>query len=327
MKSLERYWYQSNYIVWLLLPLSGLYCFVTAFRKKLYQLNVKKSFASASPVIVVGNIVAGGSGKTPLLIALCEYLISKGFKPGVVSRGYGGSYSGLKQIEQGDSADLVGDEPLMIYQKTKVPVVVCADRANAVSYLIGNNDCNVVLSDDGLQHYRMQRDIEIAVIDSERRFGNGFCLPAGPLREPVSRLKTVDLVVYNGTCNTRVDALTYSLQQIDVQALDGSSSRSLSSFMEGKNTHAVAGIGNPQRFYDQLNQNGIKTVNHNFPDHHAYQQGDFDGWQNDCILMTENDAVKCRHLLLPNAWVINVQAEMSSKLVSKLDSVVMPAIR
>ena len=170
MKSLEYYWYHSNVFVWLLLPLSWLYCFVISTRRALYRLDIKKSFRAKAPVVVIGNIVVGGSGKTPLLIALCVYLQGKGYKPGVVSRGYGGSVVGVRQVLSTDSASLVGDEPLMICLHTQVPVVVGVDRVAAVDYLLENNQCDVVLSDDGLQHYRMKRDLEFAVIDSNRRW-------------------------------------------------------------------------------------------------------------------------------------------------------------
>lgn len=324
MKSLEYYWYESNFpaslLAWFLLPLSGLYCLISGLRRKLYQLNIKKSFAAQRPVVVIGNIVVGGSGKTPLLISLCEYVKNNGFKPGVVSRGYGGSVSGIKQVADNDSAELVGDEPLMIFQRTNVPVVVGADRVSAINYLLKNNQCDIVFSDDGLQHYRMRRDFEIAVIDADRKFGNGFCLPAGPLRESVSRLNTVDLVVYNGSNTDNSDEYYYRLQIINLKQLNGEMRRPLSSFMGSEAVHAVAGIGHPARFFNQLSQNDIKIIEHAFQDHHRYKQDDFSGWDTDCIIMTEKDAVKCRHLSLPDAWVVSVNAVISDSLESQLDS-------
>ncbi len=278
------------------------------------------------PVVIIGNIVVGGSGKTPLLISLCEYIQQNGFKAGVVSRGYGGSVSGVKQVMENDSADLVGDEPLMIYQRTKVPVVVGADRVAAVNYLLENNPCDIVFSDDGLQHYRMRRDLEIAVIDSKRRFGNGFCLPAGPLRERVSRLNDVDMVVYNEVNSKVAGECSYTLQIVSLQQLNGHESSSLSSFMH-KPVHAVAGIGNPARFFEQLRHNGVDIIEHAFPDHHAYQQDDFSGWDKDCIIMTEKDAVKCRHLSLADAWIVTVEANFSELLESQLSSTLLPLLK
>lgn len=326
MKSIEHYWYQSNYFMWLLLPMTGLYCLLISIRRKLYQYKIKKSYSFSVPVIVVGNIVAGGSGKTPLLIALCEYLLHKGYKPGVVSRGYGGRVHGVKQVAKKDTADVVGDEPLMIFQRTNVPVVISTDRVAAVEYLLSNNNCDVVLSDDGLQHYRMQRDVEIAVVDTDRQFGNGFCLPAGPLREPVSRLNDVDLIVYNGKPSLKIDECFYTLKFIDVRSLNGTEIRNLSSFADDV-VHAVAGIGNPERFFNHLTEQGIKNHQHAFPDHHYYQQEDFNGWEKTCILMTEKDAVKCCHLSLPNAWFVRVDAEMSDTLNSKIDTVLLSLLQ
>jgi tetraacyldisaccharide 4'-kinase len=291
----------------------------------LYQLQIKRSYSSDVPIVVVGNIVVGGSGKTPLLMSLCEYLINKGIKPGVVSRGYGGSVSGIKQVSVNDSASLVGDEPLMVCQKISVPVVVGSDRVAAVKYLIDNNECDVVLSDDGLQHYRMRRDFEIAVVDSSRRYGNGFCLPAGPLRETLTRLKDVDIVVYNGNADVKPKDNFYQLKITGLQQLNGSENCSLTSFAD-KKVHAVAGIGHPQRFFEQLGEYSISIIQHAYPDHHDYQQRDFAGWEDECILMTEKDAVKCRHLSLSNAWVVCVSAVFSPELERSFSNNLLPLL-
>ena len=322
MKSLDHYWYTSSIINWLLLPLSWLYCLVAIIRRKLYRLNFLHSYSSPVPVIVIGNIVVGGSGKTPLLLSLCEYIQKKGFKPGVVSRGYGGSVNGVKQVQQVDLADVVGDEPLMIFQRTKLPVVVGADRVAAIDYLLKNNECDIVLSDDGMQHYRMQRDLEIAVIDADRGFGNGFCLPAGPLRERVSRLQQVDIIAYNGISS---DKCSYSLQIVSLKKLNSDESRTLESFTQ-KPVHAIAGIGNPQRFFRQLRQNGIEIIEHAFPDHHSYRQQDFSDWSEGCIIMTEKDAVKCGQLTLTDAWVVRAEAVFSGKLEASLSTSLLPLL-
>lgn len=276
-------------------------------------------------MIVVGNIVAGGSGKTPLLISLCEYLKDKGFKPGVVSRGYGGSVVGIKQISLTDDANLVGDEPLMIHQKTTVPVVVGSDRVAAVDYLISNNECNVILSDDGLQHYRMRRNFEIAVVDSSRKFGNGFCLPAGPLRERIARLKEVDMVIYNGDVGLDSSDYSYQLKILSLKQLNADEDRNLTSFVD-RTIHAVAGIGDPVRFFKQLENSGITVVEHAYPDHHDFIQDDFNGWGDECIIMTDKDAVKCRNLNLKDAWALSVEAVLSSNLKSSLSSDLLPLL-
>lgn len=326
MKSLEHYWYGFNLFSLLLLPLSWLYCLVSIIRRKLYQLNIKKSFTAKVPVVVVGNIVVGGSGKTPLLISLCEYMLGKGHKPGVVSRGYGGKFTGIRQVKANDSAALVGDEPLMICQRLNVPVVVCADRVAAVNYLLDNNDCDIIFSDDGLQHYRMKRDLEIAVIDSCRKFGNGFCLPAGPLREPVLRLQDVDLVIYSGDADLAEGDLSYSLKITGLYHLGSTDYKDLAAF-GGQTVHIIAGIGNPSRFFEFIRQYGIQLIEHPFPDHHVYVQDDFSGWSTDCIIMTEKDAVKCRELNLPDAWAVTVKASFSEELSAKLSSCLLPLVR
>lgn len=326
MKPLQFYWYQSSIIVWLLLPISWLYCTIVFIRKKLYQLKIKRSFGVNIPVIVIGNIVAGGSGKTPLLLSLCDYLKAQGFHPGIVSRGYGGNVTDIKQVEQHDSSELVGDEPLMIHLKTDLPVVVGKDRVAAVQYLVKNNQCDVILSDDGLQHYRMNRDFEIAVVDSERRYGNGFCLPAGPLREKISRLDNVDMVVYNGDINVRDDEYYYQLKITELKQLFSDENRPLKWFSEIK-VHAVAGIGNPSRFFTQLRMNGLNIIEHAYPDHHRFIQEDFEGWRKDCIIMTDKDAVKCQHLTLEDAWVLSVKATFSDELESGLVSNLLPILR
>lgn len=307
-----------------MLPLSWLYCAIAIVRRKSYQLGLKKSYAASAPLVVVGNIVVGGSGKTPLLIALCEFIKEKGFKPGVVSRGFGGTVAGIKQVLLDDAPALVGDEPLMIFQRTDVPVVVGADRVAAVNYLLENNQCDIVLSDDGLQHYRMRRDFEIAVVDSSRGLGNGFCLPAGPLRERVSRLDEVDMVVYN-CVDGSAETCSYTLKIIDVCQLNGEQRVSLSAFA-GKKIHAVAGIGHPPRFFARLREAGIELIEHAFSDHHTYTQADFSGWQDDCILMTEKDAVKCHQLSLPDTWWVSVSAIFSETLESQLASKILPLL-
>ena len=317
MKSLQDYWYITNPFVWLLLPLSWLYCVVVSVRRKLYQLNILKSYDHEIPVVVIGNIVVGGSGKTPLLIALCEYLQARNIRVGVVSRGYGGLATGINQISKADDAERVGDEPLMIYRHTGVPVVIGRDRSAAIDYLLANNEIDIILSDDGLQHYRMCRQYEIAVIDSSRGFGNGFCLPAGPLRERKSRLKDVDLVVYNDTDGSVSGSCSYTLQLNKCKNITDGNVRELSEFT-GKTLHAVAGIGNPGRFFDNLRDRKLTIIEHPFADHHMYRMSDFSGWNDECILMTEKDAVKCQQLPLSDAWSVGVTVTLSAELESRL---------
>lgn len=325
MKSLDKYWYDSNIVSLLLSPASWLYCFIVRFRKILYSLNIKQSFSADKPVVVVGNIAVGGSGKTPLLIALCDYLQLKGFNPGIVSRGYGGTLTGVKQVMHDTPASLVGDEPLMIYQKTLLPVVVGADRVAAVEFLLNNNQCDVVLSDDGLQHYRMKRALEICVVDSVRLHGNGYCLPAGPLREPQSRLQEVDIVVYSGVNDATTQQNSYSFDFVNLHSINGDEQKPISSLV-GKTVHAVAGIGHPSRFFQQLRDSGLTIVEHAFSDHHKYEKNDFLEWNNNCIIMTEKDAVKCRDLSLTDAWFVDVKANLSTSLESQLTEKLLPLL-
>lgn len=321
MKTLDQYWYSQNPLAWLLLPLSWLFCSIALLRRFFYKRSLISSYRMSVPVIVVGNISVGGTGKTPLLIGLCEYLLQQGFKPGVVSRGYGASISGEHAVAATDSAAVCGDEPLLIHQRTACPVVIGSNRVAAANRLLAENDCDLVLSDDGLQHYRLQRDIEIAVVDSQRKFGNGFCLPAGPLREPRTRLRSVDMVVHHGRGNERY---RFSLRAHEAVNLQSGERRKLASFAE-QPVHALAGIGYPQRFFAQLRAHGLQPVEHAFPDHHAYTSGDIDFADELPILMTEKDAVKCRQLLPAaadsedgNIWAVPVDTELSASLGSDL---------
>lgn len=336
MKSLAHYWYTSKPVlraalwpVLLLLPLSWLYCLLVQVRRGLYRFRLLAQRRWQTPVIVVGNIVAGGSGKTPLLIALCAYLKAQGRRPGVVSRGYGGSVQGVHALVNTDTPTLVGDEPLMIFQRCNVPVVVAADRPAAVDRLLAMENCDIVLSDDGLQHYRMGRAFEIAVIDSQRGLGNGFCLPAGPLREPAGRLASVDLVVFNGRGEYADSELYYTLQPGRIVRLSDAGHEVGQDYFTGKSVHAVAGIGNPPRFFEQLRAQGLTIIEHPFEDHHAFTAEDFAGWSAECIIMTEKDAVKCRQLLLEegqggaflaDAWVQSVDAVFSDALKQAVDN-------
>jgi tetraacyldisaccharide 4'-kinase len=260
------------------------------------------------PVIVVGNIVAGGAGKTPLTIALVEALRARGRKPGVVSRGYGGSAcSPLLLGAQPDPA-MTGDEPALIKLRTGAPVAIGARRAEAARLLLPEG-VDVIVADDGLQHYVLARDIEICVIDGARRFGNGRLLPAGPLREPESRLRDVDFIVCNGG-ETHDGEVPMRLTISNAVALAGPSHVSPLAAFSGKRVHALAGIGHPQRFFDTLRALGIEVVEHPFPDHHRYTAADLAFGDGLPVLMTEKDAVKCRAFATENAWAVPATAEL-----------------
>jgi tetraacyldisaccharide 4'-kinase len=253
-------------------------------------------------IIVVGNITAGGSGKTPLVIRLCHLLRQAGFKPGVISRGYGRKERGLRLVSPASDPGVVGDEPLLIAQRAAVPVIVSADRCEAARRLL-KQQINVIISDDGLQHYRLPRTLEICVIDGNRGFGNGRLIPAGPLREPVERLASFDHIIVNGVTDLVPDELP----------VDSGQSWRLAQFA-GCKANAVAGIGNPARFFDLLRHAGIKVIEHVFPDHHVFGAADFEKMDASLpVMMTEKDAVKCKSLGLKNAWFLSVDAVLPSE--------------
>ena len=318
MKRLDHYWYSQNPVAWTLLPLSWLFCAVSMLRRFIYRNGLAASYALPVPLIIIGNISVGGTGKTPLLIGLCDYLARQGLKPGVISRGYGATVNGERTVAENDNAQTCGDEPLLIKQRTACPVVIGKDRVAAARKLLAEFDCDVILSDDGMQHYRLQRDVEIAVVDSGRKFGNGFCLPAGPLREPRSRLRKVDMVVQHGGSD---DNYHFTLRFEPAVNLLTGEKRKLESF-ESTRVHAVAGIGHPARFFNQLRRQGLDVLEHPYPDHHLYTPGDIDFADDLPILMTEKDAVKCKHLIAAvvpdnsraNVWSVPVSADIADQV-------------
>jgi len=310
MKSLDQYWYSQNIIAWSLLPLSLCFRVLAGLRRWLYKASILPSTRLPVPVIVVGNISVGGTGKTPLLIALCELLKTSGYRPGVISRGYASSVISEALVSEESTAARVGDEPMLIAKRTGCPVAVGRKRTAAARLLLQNSDCNVILSDDGLQHYALQRDIEIAVVDAARRHGNGFLLPAGPLREPVSRLNSVDMVVFNGAADADYN---FNLEFLTAVNIATGEQVGLESF-SATTVHAVAGIGHPQRFFDQLGRAGLKIIAHAFPDHHPYSAGDLDFGDSLPVLMTEKDAVKCDRVQLGTLWAIPVIARLSPQV-------------
>ena len=321
MTGLESHWYRKTPLTLLLLPLSWLFCAVAMLRRRAYAAGLLKVERLAVPVIVVGNISVGGTGKTPLVAWLVNWLREQGYRPGIVSRGYGGGARHWPQQVRPDSDPrMVGDEAVLLARRCRCPMAVGPDRPAAAQALLEHADCDIVVSDDGLQHYRLGRDVEIAVVDGVRRFGNGHCLPAGPLREPVSRLRSVDLVIANGTAGPREYAMR--LQPAALRKLqDPEVTRPLAQF-EGQRVHAVAGIGNPRRFFELLKSHGLEVIEHSFPDHHPYTAGDLrfgDGGGDDLpVLMTEKDAVKCQAFAAPNHWYLPVDAQLDERVAQIL---------
>ncbi len=294
----------------MLLPVGIVFFLVVALRRRLYRGGVLARERLPVPVIVVGNITVGGSGKTPLILWLVDALRRRGRRPGVVSRGYGGGVDGVGEVEPDSVAELVGDEPLLIRRRAGCPVFVGRDRVAAGNALLArHSDCDVILCDDGLQHYRLARDVEIAVLD-RRGLWNGWPLPAGPLREPESRLRTVDAVVANDWSGPAGFRMT--LAGDSFQLLNGAASRPAAE-LAGLRLHAVAGIGEPQRFFDHLAGLGLGFEAHAFADHHRFVAADlaFDG---DAILTTEKDAVKFGLLAALPVWVLPVTAVVAPDL-------------
>jgi tetraacyldisaccharide 4'-kinase len=308
---LNRIWYGSHTAPWWLRALVPLYKAGNRL-DKWWQLRRRPDDLSSVFIIIVGNITAGGSGKTPLVIKLCKILSKAGFKPGVISRGYGRKDGGLRLVSSASDPTNVGDEPLLIAQRAGVPVIVANNRCEAARKL-AQQDINVIISDDGLQHYRLPRSLEICVIDGSRGFGNGSLIPAGPLREPLSRLAAFDQIVVNGEPDLVPDDLPVIPMTFVaglLRSLESGQSWRLAQF-GGCKVNAVAGIGNPGRFFDLLHHARIKTIEHVFPDHHVFCAADFEGMDPSLpILMTEKDAVKCKNLGLPNAWFLSVDALM-----------------
>jgi tetraacyldisaccharide 4'-kinase len=270
-----------------------------------------KSEHPGVPVIVVGNLVVGGSGKTPLVLWIAEFLKSKGWSPAIVSRGYGAKETAPRAATIASEAAEVGDEPIVLSRRSGCPVWVGADRVAVIRTLRAKHEeVDVLILDDGLQHYRLRRDIEIAVVDA-RGLGNGFLLPAGPLREPAWRLRTVDAVVTHGM--QRKNAFAMSLEGETLHRMTDSRERRPASAFAGQKVHAVAGIGDPNRFFLHLARLGLKPLPHPFPDHHPFTPGDLEFAAGQPVVMTEKDAVKLRHAASPDWWVLPVTARLDPK--------------
>lgn len=327
MQFLQQAWYRSSRWLLLLLPLSWLFGVLSRRRRQQYAGGNRPVYHAPVPVIVVGNISVGGTGKTPLVQLLCQRLKQEGFKPGIVSRGYGGKPTELPlRVTVRMSASVCGDEALLLVENSGCPIVVDPDRSAACAYLLKEcPDCNVIISDDGLQHYALNRDIEIAVIDGERGLGNGYLLPAGPLREPAGRLDTVDFVVVNGNSgNTSVpNGYSMRLQPDALVHVRSGETQPLTDIDQGWRVHAVAGIGNPGRFFTSLSTLGFAIIPHAFRDHHAFRPEDLQFDDDLDIVMTGKDAVKCREFAPPNCWYLRVQAQLQEAffiaLLAKLD--------
>lgn len=310
LRWIDLIWYRSKWLWLFFFPFECLYRIVVLLRRKF----IKPCPSFRAPVIVVGNITVGGTGKSPLVAALAAYLVGQGYQPGIVSRGYKGkrtaSESSIEVTAASDPAE-VGDEPVMLARVTQCPVVVSTRRVRAVHHLLKQHpQCDVVISDDGLQHYYLHRDVSICVVDKDRHFGNRHCLPAGPLREPLSVLASFDFAVEQDKDFTVQADGFVSLADASEQPND---------FFSGKTVHAVAGIGYPERFFKKLENMGLIVIRHVFPDHHIFSKQDISFNDELPVVMTEKDAVKCNTFLLEkNKWYLRIKAELSIPLQQKL---------
>ena len=314
---IDRIWYGGERVpLWMRL-LVPVYRMLSAAVRLTWQSGLRKPIRLTVPVIVVGNITAGGTGKTPLVLALIDALRARGWKPGVVSRGYGGSTKSPILLEEAPDAAVVGDEPSLIRRRTGVPVAVGKNRVDAAKLLL-EPGIDVIIADDGLQNPSLARDVEICVIDGERRFGNGRLLPAGPLRESSGRLAQVDFVVCNGG-QALAGEIAMRLLGDRASRVDGlERARPLTEFA-GFRVHAVAGIGNPGRFFESLRSHGIEILEHAFTDHHALTEADLDFSDANPILMTEKDAVKCGAFASSRCWQVPVSAELPDSFFDAID--------
>ena len=307
MHWLEQHWYRFTPVSLLMLPVSWLYCLLMVLRRGLYRLRIFSPVRLPVPVIVVGNITVGGTGKTPLVIWLADFLRQQGMRPGIVLRGYGGSAVDWPLVVTPDhDPDVVGDEAVMLARQSRCPVAADPDRVRGAQHLVREHHCDVIVSDDGLQHLRLARDIEIAVIDGARRFGNGRCLPAGPLREPVSRLRDVSLRVVNG--EPRQGEVGMMLAETGLCRVNAPESYASAGSFRGETVHAVAGIGHPDRFFTHLRRLGLKVIEHPFPDHYRFRAADIRFGDGLAVIMTQKDAVKCERFADDNMWYLAIEA-------------------
>ncbi len=313
-------WTRVTWLTVLLAPLSALFAAAVALRRWLYHAGFLRRERLPVPVIVVGNISVGGTGKTPLVLWLAAQLRAAGYRPGIISRGYGGNAHTPQAVSGDSDPALSGDEPVLLARRSASAVWVGRNRPAAARALVqANPACNVIISDDGLQHYRLARDCEIAVADAARGHGNGWMLPAGPLREPRSRLAHVDAVVTRGAPAAPAPATPPHFEMTLVAGtlcnLSDPSRCATPDYFKDLRVHAVAGIGNPQQFFDTLAQLGIAHTPHAFADHHPYSAADLDYRDCDAIVMTQKDAVKCERYATGHHWALQVDARVDAALM------------
>lgn len=319
---LESRWYSGRAPL-LLRPLSLVYGVLVKLRRAAYRMGILSAGHPGVPVIVVGNVTVGGTGKTPLVLWLAVQLAANGWRVGVVSRGHGGSHAAragrARLVTAGDDPADAGDEALLLARESGCPVAIGVDRLEAAR-LLAVQGCRLIIADDGLQHLALRRDVEIAVVDGGRLFGNGALLPAGPLREPVARLRHVDAVVVNGSCSALAEAshlFAMRLRPVEMVSLADAAVQPLAQW-QGREVHAVAGIGNPSRFFAILRELGMRPREHAFADHHPFRPADLAFGDGRDIVMTAKDAVKCRAFGTARMWYLRVATEFESDDAARL---------
>ncbi|MDP0563442.1 MAG: tetraacyldisaccharide 4'-kinase [Candidatus Endonucleobacter sp. (ex Gigantidas childressi)] len=318
-----RAWFNDDSWIRLLAPLSFIFTCFAQWRKTF--LLRKKRWEPPVPVVVVGNISVGGVGKTPVVASLAKGMQVRGYKPGIVSRGFGAAGMRYPTLVTAISNPKdVGDEPVMLAQQLDIPVVVDPNRVNAANFLWKYHKCNLIIADDGLQHYNLKRHVELLVIDGQRMLGNGLCLPAGPLREPASRLHSVDLVLSNGEVafDPGVSYHSFELLPQAIMAVRPDLRALSAVYPQACRVHGVAGIGNPERFFNTLVELGFEVVAHAFPDHYCYKAEDILFEEELPVIMTEKDAVKCTELATPNHWYLPVATNISDLVLDHIASLI-----
>lgn len=309
-------WYSKSGLSMILRPLAWIYCALVFLRRNAYRIGVLKSKKFDIPVIIVGNLTVGGTGKTPLVIWLVNYLKRAGYKPGVISRGYSGqAHYWPQQVRPDADPIMVGDEAVVIARQTGCPMAVGPRRIDDCEALIKYANIDVIVSDDGLQHYALQRDVEIVMLDGVRRFGNNHCLPAGPLRERPQRMQYADFIVTNGIPGKGEYAMRFNGQRV-VNVISNQSMTLAD--IKNHDVIAIAGIGNPDRFFNFLRSYGVRLSAHAFPDHHIYNATDLGFAGDKMLLMTEKDAVKCQRFARENWWYLPIEVELDDEFGRRL---------
>jgi len=317
--SLNQQFYKKSTWIFLLIPFSIVFWLLITLRKILYRINIFKIYELQVPLVIVGNITIGGTGKTPLIIFLAQKLAEKKLNVGIISRGYKSKKNYPREVTNNSDYLEVGDEPLLIKKNLNIPVFVGKNRVQTAKKLLEEYEkIDVILSDDGLQNYALHRDFELAVVDGDRYFGNNFLLPAGPLREPVSRLENVDAVVVNGEKNkiTKYKTMTchYSNIIFNIHNLGKKTLKSL----VGSDIIVMTAIGNPDRLLNYLRTLKLQFKSITFNDHHHFQQNDFKAYKNNLILMTEKDAIKCESIEHNNIWYLPINVRIDEKIINNM---------